>query len=464
MTKTALAQLMEIAGRDVPEFVEIRDEVPALRTRFYAGEAAAAALAAGAAIAADIWESRSGQTQSVSVGTRHAAASLISFMYQQFKNKDKSPPSFSDRAYAFGGFYPTKDDRYIYLHPSFPDSSERLLSVLGSESDPESVASAVKNWHSQDLEDAIAEARACAGAVRSPDEWDGSEQGRLLRHRPCVEVVKIADSPREPPSKSGDMPLSGIRVLDLTRVLAGPTCARTLAFYGADVMRVGSANLPSIPAFVADTGHGKLAAFADLKTEAGRKTLGDLVCRSDVFSQGYRTGTLERMGFGPMELARLRPGIIYTSINCYGHEGPWRSRAGWEQLAQTVTGMAYLHGDNGAPELQPAAVTDYTTGYLAAFGSLIALRRRALYGGSYLVRVSLSQTGMWIRGLGVAEKGILDTVEELTDGEIESFSITGETGFGPMTYLRPPVQMSATPPCWKRGVVPLGTHPPIWPE
>ena len=99
---------------------------------------------------------------------------------------------------------------------------------------------------------------------------------------------------------------------------------------------------------------------------------------------------------------QLRPGIVYTSINCYGHEGPWRGRAGWEQLAQTVTGMAHVHGGAAGPKLQPGAVTDYTTGFLAAFGSLIALQRRALYGGSYLVRVSLCQTGMWVRSLGIA--------------------------------------------------------------
>src|SRR5262249_36311638 len=151
---------------------------------------------------------------------------------------------------------------------------------------------------------------------------------------------------------------SGLRVLDLTRVLAGPTCARTLAQYGADVMVISSPNLPSVPFFVSDTGHGKLAAFADLSTEAGHETLQSLVRRSDVFSQGYRQGVLERRGFGPLVLATLRPGIVITEINCYGHEGPWRDRAGWEQLAQTVSGMAVIHGGEAGPKLQPGAVTD----------------------------------------------------------------------------------------------------------
>lgn len=463
ITDSAFEKLMGLAGRSIPDFVEIKDERPALKTRFYAGQGAAAVLAAGAVMAADIWKMRTGQSQTVHVGTREASASLISMAYQTFHNDDQAPASRLSGRHAFGGFYATRDDRHIYLHQSFPESGRRLLAVLGCEDDPESIASAVRRRDAQDLEDAIAEARACAGIARRPEEWDSSEQGRILNSLPCVDVTKIADSPPEAFPEAGDMPLSGIRVLDLTRVLAGPTCARTLAQYGADAMRIGSENLPSVPPFVADTGHGKLSAFIDLKTESGRQCLRTLITQSDVFSQGYRTGAFERLGFGAPELSRLRPGIVYTSINCYGHEGPWRHRAGWEQLAQTVSGMAHIQGGEEGPQLQPAAVTDYATGFLAAFGSLIALKRRALYGGSYLVRVSLSQTGMWLRGLGLAGRDVLDTVEALSNDEIKSFSISSDTGFGPITHLRPPVQLSATPTRWKRAVVPLGTHEPVWP-
>jgi crotonobetainyl-CoA:carnitine CoA-transferase CaiB-like acyl-CoA transferase len=329
---SAFAELMGIAGRDVPDFVEIENQQPALKTRYYAGEAAAASIAVGAVMAADIWEQRTGWSQKVRVGTREASASMIGFAYQKFEKEDQAPPTLRRDGQSFGGFYVTADNRHIYLHPSFPESTKRLLAVLDCESDRDAVASAVKDWNARDLEDAVAEARACAGIVRSPEEWDTTEQGLILANRPCVEVIKIADSPPEPFPDRGDMPLSGIRVLDLTRVLAGPTCARTLAQYGADVMRIGSKDLPSVPFFVSDTGHGKLSAFIDLKTEAGRQCLRKLVRHSDVFSQGYRTGTLEQLGFGPVELSQLRPGIIYTSINCYGHEGPWRARAGWEQL------------------------------------------------------------------------------------------------------------------------------------
>jgi hypothetical protein len=365
---------------------------------------------------------------------------------------------------AANGFKRTGDGRWIYLHPSFPESTKRLLRVLDCEDTEATVNATCLKWNAQDLENAIAAAGACGAMARSPEEWDASEQGRILAARPVVEVIKIGESAPEPLKAGGTAPLSGIRVLDLTRVLAGPTCARTLAQYGAETMVISSPNLPSVPFFVTDTGHGKLASYVDLSTADGRATLESLVRKGDVFSQGYRQGALERLGFGPLQLAEMRPGIICTAINCYGHEGPWRARPGWEQLGQTVTGMAIVHGGETGPKLQPGAVTDYTTGFLAAFGTMLAIQRRALYGGSYLVRVSLAQTAVWIRSLGLLDEASLDRVEPLTADEIAAMSISrDDTGFGPMTFLRPPVQMSATPPHWARGVVPLGTHPPLWP-
>jgi crotonobetainyl-CoA:carnitine CoA-transferase CaiB-like acyl-CoA transferase len=466
VAERAFEQLVALDGRARPDFVRIEEQTPALKTRFYADEAAAAAIAAGATVAADVWTLRGGARQSVTVGSREAAAGLVGFLHQKFDDKDKAPPmrgQLEAARTAANGFKKTRDGRFVFLHPSFPESTRRLLKVLDCADTEEAVNATMLRWDARAFEDAVAAAGACAGLARTPEEWDASEQGRILATRPVVEVVKIGDSAPEPFAKNGDAPLDGVRVLDLTRVLAGPTCARTLAQYGAEVMVISSPSLPSVPYFVTDTGHGKLAAFVDLATDDGKATLRTLARASDVFSQGYRQGALERHGFGPIELAQLRPGIIVTAINCYGHEGPWRGRPGWEQLGQTVTGMAVVHGGDEGPKLQPGAVTDYTTGYLAAFGSLIALQRRALYGGSYLVRVSLAQTAMWIRALGLASEERLAEARMPGVEEIASFSIKSDTGFGPMTHLRPPVQMSTTPARWRRGVVPLGTNPPAWP-
>lgn len=466
VANAAFGELINLAGREAPDFVRIVTEAPALKTRFYADEVAAAAIAAGATVAADIWALRSGERQTVTVHTREAGARLVGFLHQKFSDGSKAPPLFGQLAAArtaANGFHRTRDGRHIFLHPSFPESTRRLLGVLDCPDTDDAVKASVAKWDGIDLENAIATAGACAGLARTPEEWEVSEQGRLLAARPVVEVIKFADSKPEPFCEGGDAPLSGVRVLDLTRVLAGPTCARTLAQFGADAIVISSPKLPSVPYFVTDTGHGKLAAFVDLATDDGRQTLRDLVREGDVFSQGYRQGALERLGFGPIELAQLRPGIICTAINCYGHEGPWRARPGWEQLGQTVTGMAVVHGGFDSPKLQPGAVTDYTTGFLAAFGSMVALHRRALYGGSYLVRVSLAQTAMWLRALGIGGEDRLASLKALDDDEIQSLSIHSETGFGGVTHLRPPVQMSETPARWRRGVVPLGTDPPVWP-
>ncbi len=475
VAEQAFQQLMRLAGRERPDFVTFDGGGAGMKTRFHAEAAAAAALAAGATLAADLWKQRSGQDQTVSVSTREAGAALIGFALQTFEDPSRAPPARPDDAAGGGrgtpamGFFPTRDGRHVFLHPSFPPSAAKLHALMGSPADAAAVTAATLTWDALDLENAIAAAGVCGAMVRSPEEWDGSEQGRILAALPLVEVVRIADGPPMPLPSGGEAALSGLRVLDLTRVLAGPTCGRTLAQYGADVLYVASPKLPATEFFVSDVGHGKLSTWLDLTDAVDRARLDELIAGCDVFSQGYRLGSLQRLGLGPIDLARRRPGIIYTSINAYGHEGPWANRPGWEQLAQTVTGLAHVHGGythGGAkgPQLQPGAVTDYTTGFLAAFGTLVALDRRARFGGSYMVRASLAQTGMWLRGLGLAAPESLDVVQPPSPEEIEGWRIDSESGFGPVRHLRAPVRMSATPARWRRPTMPLGAHEAAWPS
>lgn len=472
-TETAFRQLMDVAARSRPENVEIDEQPSSMKTRFHAEAAATATLAAVGTMAADLWELRGGGRQQVKVSTREAGAALVSFALQQFEDPDRAPPARPEDAGGGGrgtpamGFFRTKDGRYVFLHPSFPSSAAKLHRLVGSPADAGAVAANVLTWNAMDLENAIAVEGVCGAMVRSPEEWDRSEQGRILAARPVVEVTKIAEGPPTPLPAGGEAPLSGVRVLDLTRVLAGPTAGRTLAQHGADVLYVTSAKLPATEFFVSDVGHGKLSARLDLTDPRDAARLRQLLSTADVFSQGFRLGSLERMGFGPLDLARLRPGLIYTSINAYGHEGPWANRPGWEQLAQTVTGMAAIHGrslGSEVPQLQPGAVTDYTTGFLAAFGTMVALERRARFGGSYLVRVSLAQTATWLRGLGLKSPEALADVQPAGADEIDSWRITSESGFGPVRHLRPAVQMSATKARWSRPTVPLGSHPASWPD
>jgi crotonobetainyl-CoA:carnitine CoA-transferase CaiB-like acyl-CoA transferase len=251
-----------------------------------------------------------------------------------------------------------------------------------------------------------------------------------------------------------------VRVLDLTRILAGPTHARTLAQYGADVLHITSPNLPTSQVWVMDTNQGKLSAYLDLDTPAELDRLRQLATEADVFAQGFRAGALERRGLGPQQLAALRPGIIYVSINCYGHVGPWVERPGWEQLAQTVTGLAAAQGTPDRPQRMPAAACDYTTGYLAALGTLVALRRRAREGGSYHIRASLCQTGMWFQRLGAT----CDPAQASGPGDPNEITIEADTAWGRLRYMAPCVELSETSVAWTRQPVPLGTHPAAWPD
>jgi crotonobetainyl-CoA:carnitine CoA-transferase CaiB-like acyl-CoA transferase len=208
-----------------------------------------------------------------------------------------------------------------------------------------------------------------------------------------------------------------------------------------------------------DSNQGKLSAYLDLDAPADVDRLRALIGEADVFAQGFREGALARRGFAPQQLAELRPGIIYVSINCYGHVGPWVQRPGWEQLAQTVTGLVTAQGTPDRPQRMPVAACDYTTGYLAALGTMVALGRRAREGGSYHVRASLCQSAMWFQRLGA----VCDPSQAIGVGNPADLTTEIDTAWGRLQHLTPCVEMSETPPVWDRPPVPLGTHPPAWP-
>jgi len=453
MVSPAHASLRKLLGNFD---AEIRGCDPVFASPFRVGEAAAAALAACASGAAAFFELRGGPAQRVRVDVEAAAASLVSFAFQRVEGRTKLP---TRAAKATTALYPARDGRWIHLHGGFPKLRQGTLELLDCDDTRDSVAAAVRNWDAQHLEDALAERGLCGAMVRSAQEWLENPQGRALASQPPLEVIRIGDAPREIPAAGAERPLQGIRVLDLTRVLAGPTCARTLAEHGAEVLRIAAPHLPFVPPFVIDTGHGKRSAHLDLRDNAAVETLRELVCGADVFSQGYRGSTLARRGFGPSALAQLRPGIIYVSINCYGHAGPWVERPGWEQLAQSATGVAMEQGDTAAPQLIGAAACDYSTGYLAAAGVMRALALRATEGGSYHVRVSLAQTAMWFQQHGRVEPGAAGGPDA---ARLEPFMTSSDTPHGRVRHLGPVAQLSETPARWDQPTVPLGAHPAAW--
>lgn len=463
MAADAYREIMRLAGDDRanPLSVSFADERPAHATSLRIGDAAAGALAAVAAMVQEIGADRGLARQAVRVNSRAAAASLLGFLFQRLDGAEVPRPALINPTVAI---YQAGCGRYVHLHGGFPHLRDGILRLLDCEGTPEAIGAAVRKWDADALEEALAYLRLCGAVVRGPEEWRRHPQGAALAQTPVVEFERLGDAPPLPLKPATARPLERLRVLDLTRVLAGPACGRTLAGHGADVLRIGARHLPTIAPFVVETGHGKRFACLDFADPDDAEVLSSLVKRAHVLVQSYRPGALARHGLGPEDVAAQRSGIIYVSINCYGHKGPFAARAGWEQLAQSVTGMARIHSDDIAgpgapPELVPAAAADYTTGYLAAFGALAALRRQQREGGSWHVRVSLSRTAMWIMDLGLADRR---KAVPITPEEAEALSDTRETPFGRLTHLRPAEDLSLTPPRWDLPPSPAGSAPAAW--
>jgi crotonobetainyl-CoA:carnitine CoA-transferase CaiB-like acyl-CoA transferase len=460
----AFQELMDLRGRGLPADGEvvITGSDPVLSTRFRIGETCASVLAGVGVAVSDLWEARTGRRQRASIDVRHAAAALRSSHHLQHRGADGRfavrPSPYMRDMHAITQPWPTRDGRWFLPHFSLPHLQQRVCAVLGCDPTPESVAKAVAKWDALDLEAAIDEARACGAMVRSHAEWLAHPHGQALAALPLVRITRIGDSDPEPLTTAGP-PLAGVRVLDLTRILAGPVAARTLAEHGADVLMVAAQHLPQVDEHVLDTSHGKRSCFLDLREAGDAQRLRAVIREADVFSQGYRPGVMAGFGLGPEELAALRPGVVYLSVTCFGSEGPFRHRAGWEQVAQTVTGIAHEGGED-RPALMPAAACDYTTGYLGAFGTLLALARRAGEGGSYHVEVSLCQSGMLIYRQGKADFEGEDL--DLAPGELEALRIPSETAHGTIRHLGPVLRLSETPPRWSRPTPVLGQDPPEW--
>jgi hypothetical protein len=222
--------------------------------------------------------------------------------------------------------------------------------------------------------------------------------------------------------------------------------------------------LPSIPWLAIDTGRGKLASSIDLKSEQGRNALRDLLAQADIFSQGYRPCSLATLGFSPEDAARISPGVIYVSLSAYGHSGPWSERRGFDSLVQTATGFNHAEGQaagiDGPKEL-PAQALDHASGYLMAYGAMMARARQSREGGSWHVRVSLAQTGRWLWNLGRIADGL--AAGEFGHDTVERFMEDLPSGWGQLRAVRHSAVLSQTPAFWARPAMPLGSHPAQWP-
>ena len=455
-----LADLWTSAGGDAAalEAVTLSGEEPQLPSSFRVAAAAQASIAAAGLAAAQIWQSRSGQSQAVAVDMRHAVVECRSERYLRVDGKPP-PPAWD----AIAGVYRTGDRRFVRLHTNFPHHRAAVCQVLECKAERDDVQAALLRWDAETFETAAYAAGGVVAMMRSYDEWSASPHAKALAALPTLSIEKIGEAaPR--PWPVGDRPLAGLRVLDLSRVIAGPVAGRTLAAHGADVLLVSGPDLPAIPWLTIDTGRGKLSCFAELKSEQGQSALRDLVAEADIFSQGYRPRALSSLGFAPEHAARLNPGIVYVSLSAYGHAGPWAERRGFDSLVQTSTGFNHAEGQAAGvegPKELPAQMLDHATGYLMAFGAMMARARQSREGGSWHVRVSLAQTGRWLWNLGRLVDGL--ETEDVKRDAVTAFIEEAASGFGPLQAVSHSAVLSKTPAFWARPAMPLGSHPAQWP-
>ena len=457
----ALAALWRWSGEDDSALVRVRlsGEEPALPSSFAVGTAAQASIAVAALAAAELHRQRTGLAQQVDVDMRHAA---IEFRAEQYLRVDGAPaPEFRDR---LTRTFQCGDGRWVRIHANFPHHRDGVLRLLGCGHDSDAVSRALQSWDAFGFEDAAAAAGMVVTAMRSFDEWDAHPQGQAVAGLPLLSIERIGDAPPQPLPPAA-RPLSGVRVLDLTRVIAGPVCGRTLAGHGADVLLVTAPHLPSIEPLVMETGLGKRACWLDLRDAPGRQQFDALLRDADVLVQGYRPGGLDKLGLDAASAARKRPGLIYVSLCAYGQTGPWAARRGFDSLVQTASGFNHAEaqaGGGSAPAPLPAQALDRATGYLMAYAVMAALMRRSREGGSWHVRLSLAQTGHWLRQLGRVTGGLdmampgFDDIDDLTEQHA--------SGFGMLTTIRHAARMSGTPVRWDLPAMPLGSHAPAWPR
>lgn len=442
---------------DALAFVQLSGADPVLPSSFAVGTAAQSTIAAAALAACELGHLRGVPRQQVAVDMLHAALDCTAW----FSIDGRVPPQWDP----LSGLYRCADG-WVRVHANFAhhrDGALRLLGLAPATAQRAEAEAAMAGWSALDFEQAAAEAGLVASALRRFDEWDATPQGRALAAQPLFTIERIGgDAPPFglPPLRAHERPLTGLRILDLTRVLAGPVGGRALAAYGADVMLVNSPQLPNIEA-IADTSRGKLSAHADLRSEAGRDALMRLLADAHVLVQGYRPGGLAALGFGAEEVAARRPGIVYVSLSAYGTQGPWSGRRGFDSLVQTAMGFNHAEGEaagDGKPRPLPMQIIDEASGYLIAMGAAAALWRQQQEGGSWHVQVSLARTGHWLRGLGRVPGGLAKGQPDRAPW-LES----APSGFGELRAMRHSARLARTPAGWARPSMPPGSHPPIWP-
>ena len=430
---------------------------PVLPSSFAVGVAAQSSIALAALAAAEIGRLRGGACQRVAVDMRDAAIECSA----RYTLDGVAPDPWDKLA----GVYRCRSG-WLRVHTNFAHHRDALLRELGltagTETERPAVAQALSTRDAIEFEAQAIAAGCVVAALRSFEEWDALRQAAAVASQPLVAIERIGDAPALPwpAHRPARAPLEGLRVLDLTRILAGPFGTRLLATYGAQVLLVNAPHLPNIDA-IADLSRGKLSALADLRMAAGRDALRAVLREAHVFVQGYRPGAFAALGFDARSIAALRPGIVVASLSAYGESGPWGARRGFDSLVQAATGFNLAEAaaaGSDVPRALPVQILDMASGALLAFGVQAALVRQRSVGGSWEVRVSLARTGHWLRSLGRVAAGLAAPPDEGAD-----LMQTSASGWGTLGYVRHAARFDPPNTNEMLPSMPPGSHPLAWP-
>ncbi|QBR04321.1 CoA transferase [Paraburkholderia pallida] len=460
----ALASLIDSLGIDTGSLGQVSldgDELLIRSPHRLVDAVGTAQLLIGAA-AANIWHARTGKTTDVTVDTIDALHSLHPSHYlwqggEWFEVGAEHMP--------VNGYHPTSDGCQVVLWagPPYQKLLNGYLNFFDCGNNRKSIDAATARYTAADLESALSELGLPACRAFSPEEWRAHPQGTALGATPVIEIEKISDSDPVPFQSSPSGVLDGIRVLDFAHVLAGPHSTQTLAEFGAEVLHITSPARADTLAQHLSVDMGKYCAYLNLAHAPQLQRMHDLAAQADVFVCSYRPGVTRRFGLTPEELAgRSKKGIVVASVNAYGHSGPWAGRAGFDPHGQAASGFSSTEGGGTVtPKFSPVFyLNDLLTGYFAAAGMLVALKRRATEGGSYHVKVSLTRSAMWVQDLGLLDDA---TISGLPSTDIyPCHTTTSVTAFGEVKTLTNPLRFSSLPLPHHERLVPYGADQPQW--
>ncbi|MBK2124568.1 CoA transferase [Fangia hongkongensis] len=429
---------------------------PAICSAFAVDDVAAGSCAALAHLANIYGQAIGHPEQTAFIDRRHAGNSLNSVAWH-FQNDWQLDIRVVHTD--INGFFETKDSRRIIYNGAYPHLRKIVLDYLGVPNDHNRIAKATKQYNALDLEHELSQLGACVAMVRSKAEWLEHDQGKLLSALPVITLNKIHDSEVISIKKASRL-LEGIKVLDLSKVVAGPTVARMLADHGASVIHLRHPYQDLIYPFDIETSYGKVNSYMDFTRAGCNERFEELISECNVFSTGYRFGGLKHLGFDIERVLKLNPNLIHVHMNAYGFSGPWAEKRGFEQLAQSVTGAAAFQGGGiDSPQLVPAYMNDYLTGYLGTIGVLAALYKQLSEGGAWQVDVSLARTCMFVMEQGHVS---YDEQKDSSLGEMRDWLVDQVGPLGTLTRLKPVIDYSHMP-CYSSitGTAP-GTHMAVW--